>query len=500
MARSKNSFSRSAGILLPIASLPSPYGVGSLGREAFRFIDFLKAAGQRYWQVLPVGPTSYGDSPYQSFSAFAGNPYFIDLELLCDEGLLDKKELSALDWNEGGYIDYSRVYELRFGVLREAFSRSKHKNSADYDEFCRENSAWLEDYALYMSLKEHFGNKEWLKWDEDIRVREPKAVLKYEKLLAGDIEFWKFIQYKFFAQWHSLKEYASENGVEFIGDIPIYVAMDSADAWASPELFWFDESRRPVKVAGVPPDYFCETGQLWGNPLYRWDVMKADGFAWWRRRMKAASALYDVIRIDHFIGIVRYYSIDAGAENAINGEWLKGPGMELIKAIDESRGSTKMIAEDLGEVVPEVRKVQIKSGYPGMKVLQFAFDGSPDNPFLPHNHSENMIVYTGTHDNDTARGLIESLPPRKWRYARSYLGVKKTSELPAAMIRAALASVAHTAVIPIQDWLGVGAEGRINTPSTLGGNWHWRLPKDALTDELAAHIRELTYNYGRISE
>jgi len=500
LAKAKNNFPRAAGILLPITSLPSPYGIGTMGKHAYEFIDFLKSAGQRYWQVLPVGPTSYGDSPYQSFSAFAGNPYLIDLDILCDEGLLCRNELESLDWCCGRYIDYARIYELRFDILKEAFSKSKHILTDEFKKFCDENSFWLNDYALFMSLKNHFDNVEWLKWEEDIRIRKPNALKKYTSELSESIDFWKFIQYKFNEQWTNLKAYANKNGIEYIGDIPIYVAMDSADAWANPEQFLMDERCRPTKVAGVPPDYFSATGQLWGNPLYRWDYMKDDNYSWWRRRMSFAARLYDVIRIDHFIGIVRYYSIDAGADNAIKGEWNKGPGMELINAINESRGSTKMIAEDLGEVVPEVRKVQIASGYPGMKVLQFAFDDTPNNHFLPHNHIQNSIVYTGTHDNNTTRGLIESRNPRKWRFAREYLGVRRTADIPDAMINAALNSVAHTAIIPIQDWLGIGAEGRINTPSTLGNNWHWRLVDGDLTPELALRIKKTTYNYGRISE
>ncbi len=500
MAKAKNSFPRAAGILLPITSLASPYGIGTLGKKAYEFVDFLRSAGQRYWQVLPVGPTSYGDSPYQSFSAFAGNPYLIDLEVLCEEGLLDKAYLDSLDWHSGRYVDYARIYELRFAVLRQAFERSGCGQDAAFADFCRDNAVWIDDYALFMSLKNHFDNVEWLKWDEDIRMREPQALERYSALLSGDIAFWKFVQYKFYQQWGRLKEYANAAGIEYIGDIPIYVAMDSADAWGCPEQFQMDERRRPTKVAGVPPDYFSATGQLWGNPLYRWDYMKADSYGWWRRRMTFAARLYDVIRIDHFIGIVRYYAIDADAENAIGGEWNKGPGMELIAAINESIGKTKMIAEDLGEVVPEVRRVQIASGYPGMKVLQFAFDDTPDNHFLPHNHPQNCIVYTGTHDNNTTRGLVESRSVRKWRFARDYLGAKRTSDIPAAMIRAALSSPGHTAIVPIQDWLGIGAEGRINTPSTLGNNWHWRLIEGEVTDILASRIKELTYTYGRISK
>ena len=498
MAKANNRFDRSAGILLPVSSLPSKYGIGTLGRSAYEFVDFLKASGQKYWQVLPVGPTSYGDSPYQSFSAFAGNPYFIDLEALCDEGLLDKSELDSVNFGTNEcYVDYARIYEVRFDVLRKAFAASNHKNEAAYKDFCDENKDWLPDYSLFMSLKNRFGGVAWQEWEDDIRTRRPEALERYSKELSGEVEFWSFLQYKFFCQWRALRAYAHENGVAIIGDIPIYIAMDSADAWANTDQFWMDEERRPVKVAGVPPDYFSKTGQLWGNPLYRWDVMEADGFKWWRRRISFSSEIYDVIRIDHFIGIVRYYTIDAGAENAINGEWLQGPGMKLLDAIDEARGSTKIIAEDLGDVSPEVRKIQIRSGYPGMKVVQFAFDSDASNVFLPHNHSENFIVYTGTHDNDTTGGFLAAAKPRLLRRIRRYLGVSRSTQLQSAIIRAALSSVCHTAIIPMQDWLGLGAEARINTPSTLGGNWEWRMPSGALTAELSETIRTETELYGR---
>ncbi len=498
MAKANNRFTRSAGILLPVSSLPSKYGIGTLGQAAYDFVDFLRASGQHYWQVLPVGPTSYGDSPYQSFSAFAGNPYFIDLETLCGEGLLDRAYLDSIEWGGSeNRVDYARMYEVRFEVLRKAFAASNHLKETAYIEFCRENEDWLPDYSLFMALKNHFGGVEWQKWEEDIRVRKPSALKKYRELLEEDIFFWSFLQYKFFCQWKALRDYAHENDVFIIGDIPIYIAMDSADAWANTDQFWMDEERRPVKVAGVPPDYFSKTGQLWGNPLYRWDVMEADNFGWWRRRISFSSQIYDVIRIDHFIGIVRYYTIDAGAENAINGEWLQGPGMKLLNAIDEARGSTRIIAEDLGEVVPEVRKVQIRSGYPGMKVIQFAFDSDASNIFLPHNHGENFIVYTGTHDNDTTAGLIASSKPARLRFARGYLGVSRSKQLPEAFIRAAFSSVAHTAIVPIQDWLGLGSEARINTPSTLGGNWEWRMPAGALTAELADKIKQFTEMFGR---
>jgi len=498
MARSKNTFKRAAGILLPVSSLPSKYGIGTMGKCAYDFIDFLKASSQRYWQVLPVGPTSYGDSPYQSFSAFAGNPYLIDLDYLCEEGLLKSSELENINWgNDCNKVDYAQMYAVRFDVLRKAFERSSHAFDPAYIDFCKKNEDWLPDYCLFMAVKNSFDGVEWQKWDDDIRLRKPAALEKYRKELADEIMFYAFLQYKFFCQWSALRDYAHENGIYIIGDIPIYISMDSADAWADTDQFWMDDDKRPVKVAGVPPDYFSRTGQLWGNPLYRWDVMEANDFAWWRRRISFSSQIYDVIRIDHFIGIVRYYAVDAGAENAIIGEWLKGPSLKLLKAIDESRGETRIIAEDLGEVVPEVRKIQIKSGYPGMKVLQFAFDSDASNVFLPHNHAENFIVYTGTHDNDTTAGLIASSRRSMLRFAREYLGVKRNTQLHEAIIRAALASVCHTAVIPMQDWLGLGTEARINRPATLGGNWEWRMTDGLMTEELISRIKNYTTTYGR---
>lgn len=498
MSAVNNHFNRSAGVLLPISSLPSAHGIGTMGREAFRFVDFLRRAGQRNWQVLPVGPTSFGDSPYQSFSAFAGNPYFIDLDILCEEGLLLTEEVNSVDWGgDPRRVDYEKLYRSRLDVLRRAFSRSRHGEKPEYADFCRENADWLEDYCLFMALKGRFGGMDWQRWDEDIRVREPEALARCRRELAGELDFWSFVQFKFFEQWRALRSYANSNGISIIGDIPIYIAMDSADAWANAEQFWMDKNKRPLKVAGVPPDYFSATGQLWGNPLYRWNVMRKDDFAWWRRRIAFSSSIYDVIRIDHFIGVVRYYAIDASAENAVNGSWQKGPGMRLIKAIDEARGSTRMIAEDLGEVSQEVRDVQQRSGYPGMKVLQFAFDGGTDNPFLPHKCSENFIVYTGTHDNNTTAGFIAAAPEHTLAFARDYLGVSDNAALQAAFIRAAMSGTAHTAIVPMQDWLGLGGEARINSPSTLGGNWAWRMDKDAATDELAARIARMTSLYGR---
>ncbi|MBP3414218.1 MAG: 4-alpha-glucanotransferase [Clostridia bacterium] len=500
MAKAANKFKRAAGILLPISSLPSNYGIGTLGAAAYNFIDFLKASGQSYWQILPVGATSYGDSPYQSFSAFAGNPYYIDLDMLKEEGLISQKDINSYKWGSDPHkVDYPTMFYNRFKLLKTAFE-AWDRNDEAYALFCDENADWLDDYSMYMAIKFHNGQRSWLEWDDDIRTRQPEALEKYRGLLKEDILFWSFLQYKFFAQWEKLREYAHANSVEIIGDIPIYVAMDSADTWANGRQFMLDEDMRPLKVAGVPPDCFSADGQLWGNPLYRWDVMEADGFGWWKRRISFSSKIYDVIRIDHFIGITRYYSIDAGSETAKVGEWLDGPGMKLIAAIDEARGRTKIIAEDLGLVVPAVRAVQKKAGYPGMKVLQFAFGDDATNHFLPHNHTENFIVYTGTHDNDTTAGYIQTMRRRELAFTKSYLGVKRRRDITAALVRAAYMSVAHTAIIPIQDILELGSQARINTPSTVGGNWEWRLDGAVLTEKLSKQLLALAQTYGRVQK
>lgn len=498
MAKANNKFERAAGILLPVSSLHSRYGIGTLGKAAYDFIDFLKLADQRYWQILPVGATSYGDSPYQSFSAFAGNPYFIDLDLLRQEGLLDKSDIEKINWGkDDDRVDYPTLFENRFTVLKKAYQASAHAETEEYKSFCVENSDWLDDYSMYMAVKYHFDQLSWLEWEDDIRLRKPEAVPKYKNLLSDDISFWSFLQFKFFQQWKSLREYAHKNNVQIIGDIPIYIAMDSADTWSNGSQFMLDEDMRPIKVAGVPPDCFSEDGQLWGNPLYRWDVMEADGFKWWKRRIAFSAQIYDVIRIDHFIGTTRYYSIDAGSKNAKNGQWLAGPAIKLIEAIDEVRGETRIIAEDLGLVVPEVRKTQKKAGYPGMKVLQFAFGSGPTNAFLPHNHTENFVVYTGTHDNDTTVGYVEKMRRKELKFTKNYLGVKQRKDITAAMVRAAYQSVAHTVIIPIQDLLELGSQARINTPSTVGGNWEWRITKPMLSDKLAQKLKNMTETFGR---
>ena len=492
---------RGAGILLPVSSLPSPYGIGSFGRAAYDFVDFLHRAGQSYWQVLPLGPTSYGDSPYQSFSAFAGNPYFIDLDRLAEEGLLTAEELEQPDWGGNpGDVDYAALYQSRFGVLRRAYKKSSCQTEEDFERFCAQNQHWLPDYCLFMALKEQQDGKSWLEWPEPLRLREPAALEKARDGLEEEIGFWAFCQYKFFGQWQALMGYAHSRGVEIIGDLPIYVAMDSADVWAHGELFQLDEQRRPAWVAGVPPDFFSATGQLWGNPLYDWEAMERTDFDWWKQRMAACAGLYDVIRIDHFIGTVNYYSIAAGAQTAMVGDWHQGPGMKLFAAITPALGGKKIIAEDLGVLTAPVVRLRERCGYPGMKVLQFAFDGGSGNEFLPHHHQRNQVVYPGTHDNQPLRSFLAGQKRGTLRFARQYLGVRTTRELPQAVLRACYASVANTAIVMLQDLMGLGDESRINTPSTMGENWRWRLLPGQTSDKLAEEIRQMTKRYGRYRE
>lgn len=491
---------RGAGILLPVSSLPSPYGIGTFGRAAYEFVSKLKRAGQTYWQVLPIGPTSYGDSPYQSFSTFAGNPYFIDLDLLAEEGLLDKKSIGALDWGQSeNDIDYSKIYENRFKVLKEAFGNSTETGSAEYQEFVSDNKDWLDDYALFMSCKEYFNQKEWLLWDDGIKMREPSAIGHYSGLLKDNISFWKYVQYKFYCQWNRLKKYANDNGIKIIGDIPIYVALDSSDVWANPGQYQLDKELKPVDVAGCPPDAFSDYGQKWGNPLYNWEVMEKDGFSWWKKRMQSAAGMYDVIRIDHFIGMAKYYAIPANGVPK-EGGYRPGPGSKLTSAIDEAIGSAQIIAEDLGVAMPEAKKLLQETGYPGMKVLEFAFDGHPSNEYLPHNYNSNCVVYTGTHDNETLVGYFDSLGKKGYKYLQSYTGCKDKKELASSVIRLAYASVADTAIIQMQDILLKDNSARMNLPSTIGQNWRWRLTKGEFCQKEIEGLYSLTDMYFRLTE
>ena len=497
---------RSAGILLAISSLPSKYGIGSFSKEAYRFVDWLRSAHQSYWQILPMGPTGYGDSPYQSFSTFAGNPYFIDLDTLVDQGLLTDRECREIDWGDDGrYVDYRTIYEGRYPILRKSYERWKMTDSMEFSMFMDENKEWIYDYSLFMAVKDSLGGIPWTEWPQDIRNRQPDAVQQMQIKLADEIHFQQYMQYLFYTQWNALKSYANKNHIRIIGDIPIYVAMDSADVWAHPELFRLDEDRRPYEVAGCPPDGFSETGQLWGNPIYDWELNRQTGYSWWIARMSHSYKLYVVVRIDHFRGFDEYYAIPYGEETAVNGKWKKGPGMDLFRNIEKALGKRDVIAEDLGFVTDSVRKLVHDSGFPGMKVVEFAFDvrdTGAASDYLPHNYIRNCVVYTGTHDNETLAGWYRELKKEDKKFALRYMGRKKLSVNEAVweIIRLAQSSVADTCIIPIQDYLCLGNEARINHPSTLGGNWIWRLHRDEISKKLVKKIRRMTELYCRIPE
>lgn len=491
---------RACGILFPIASLPSKYGIGAFSKSAYEFVDFLKGAGQSYWQILPLGPTGYGDSPYQSFSTFAGNPYYIDLESLIGEGLLTEEECGAFDFGQDPQsVDYEKIYQNRFSVLRKAFERSSHREEPEYQAFLNENGSWLDNYCLYMALKKHFHEASWNEWEEDIRFRKPEAILRYRELLDEEIEFYRFQQYYFQKQWLALKQYANDRGIRIIGDIPIYVAFDSADTWAEPGLFQFDSEGNPIAVAGCPRDGFSADGQVWGNPLYDWDYHRETGYSWWIGRMERCFRLYDVVRVDHFRGFDEYFCVPYGDATAANGCWRKGPGTSLFEALKEKLGDCPIIAEDLGFITDSVIKLVQDTGYPGMKVLEFAFDSREESNYLPYTYTRNSVVYTGTHDNQTVVGWFQTLPQVDYDHVVRYLDLSKEDEkdIHWKMIRTALGSVSDTAVIPIQDYLGLDDRARINVPSRLGGNWSWRMKEDALTEELQEKILELTKIYGR---
>lgn len=489
---------RSSGILLPVFSLPSDYGIGSLGKEAHNFIDFLNKSGQGYWQMLPLGPTGFGDSPYQNFSVYAGNPYFIDLDALIEEGLLQAEELAEICWGEDlKKVDYEILYKKREVVLRKAFGRFCPNEA--YRRFCDKNSGWLEDYGLFMALKGHFNNKPWHEWEDDsIRSRRPEQISVYAEILKDDIEYHRFVQYIFFKQWNELRSYAKKKSVKFIGDLPIYISMDSADAWASVDILQFDEERKPTGLGGVPPDYFSKTGQLWGNPLYDWDMMKADGYGWWMRRIKSAVDLYDAVRLDHFRGFESYWRVPYGAKTAIQGEWVKGPGIDFINVVKKAFPELEVIAEDLGCLTEDVYKFVEDSGFPGMKVLQFAFESGNSSDYLPHRYKSNSVVYTGTHDNNTVRGWLEDDAGEEEKaLAEEYFALSEKEGWNWGFIRGAMRSVAGLCVVQIQDYLDLPSSDRINTPGTVGGNWQWRLVKGQLDEGLAEKIAHLTWTYER---
>lgn len=495
---------RTTGILLPISSLPSKYGIGCFSKSAYDFVDWLKEAGQCYWQILPLVPTSYGDSPYQSFSTYAGNPYFISLEALVEEGVLTKEECDEVDFGDDATsVDYEKMYLGRYQLLRKAYERSDISHNDEYNQFVEENAWWLKDYALFMAVKERFGGAPWTEWAEDIRLRYGYSIDYYRREQYFEIEFHQYLQFKFYKQWMALKSYANYNGVRIIGDIPIYVAMDSADAWAHPELFQLDENNVPLAVAGCPPDGFSATGQLWGNPLYNWEYHRNTNYDWWMGRLGYVFRLYDVVRIDHFRGFDEYFSIPADAETAIEGHWEKGPGIELFNRMREVLGDREVIAEDLGYVTDSVRKLVHDSGFPGMKVFEFAFDcrdSGSANDYLPHNYINNSVVYSGTHDNETLAGWFQSITKKERTMAREYLCDYYTpdDEMYLSFLSTILMSKSDMSIIPLQDYLGYDNDCRMNQPSTVGKNWKWRVTDKELSDGLKDKLRTLARRYGRL--
>jgi 4-alpha-glucanotransferase len=499
-------FPRRSGILLHPTSLSGRFGIGDLGSSAYQFVDFLAAAGQSYWQVLPLSPTGYADSPYQTLSAFAGNPMLISPEKLVEVGHLSEADLTHATAFPEEQVDFGPVICYKTDLLNRAFANFKAhaptEQRATFARFCAEQASWLDDFALFMALKQAHNLRAWREWEPEVVTRQPGVLARWRDSLSGEIENQKYRQWQFFEQWLALKRYANERAIQIIGDIPIFVSMDSADVWANPRLFCFDEHLRPTAVSGVPPDYFSETGQLWGHPLYLWDVMAQEGYRWWIARFRMAFTQADVVRIDHFRGFYNYWEVPAGAETAVNGRWLYGPGADLFHTVTAALGEVAIIAEDLGDFDVESRTgvdaLQAEFGYPGMKVLQFAFSAGPGNSFLPHNFTPDCVVYTGTHDNDTSVGWYRITSTEIERdYARKYLG-SDGSDIAWDLIRLAWASVANTSITTVQDLLSLGHEQRMNTPGTVGApNWCWRLRPGALTERVAARLRELTGVYGR---
>ncbi|MCI9185939.1 MAG: 4-alpha-glucanotransferase [Oscillospiraceae bacterium] len=479
---------RAAGVLLSVSSLPAPYGIGTLGRCAYDFVDFLVESGQNYWQMLPVGPISYGDSPYQSFSTFAGNPYYIDLDMLQTDGLLTSEEVQAHSWGDDPErVDYGAIYRARYALLERAFDRGWSRERQAVEEFAR-RQPWLDGYARFMALKRRYDMKPWTQW--------PAGEVPAEEL-ERDVQFFTYLQFLFDRQWTALKQYANEKGISIIGDLPIYVAMDSADVWINPERFLLDRDNVPVDVSGVPPDGFTDAGQLWGNPLYRWDAMKRDGYAWWESRLRGALERFDGIRLDHFRGLESYWAVPYGDETAAGGRWEPGPGEDFIKMVHEKFPGALIIAEDLGYVTKEVKELLECSGYPGMKVLEFAFDSREAGDYLPHCYPENCVCYTGTHDNTTVLGWLEEAGPEDMEMARRYLGLNREEGYNWGFLRGGMGSKARLFVAQMQDYLDLGGAARMNTPGTLGGNWQWRMKPGAASPELARRLREFTRLFGR---
>lgn len=493
---------RASGILLHPTSLPGRFGIGDLGEAAYQFIDFLKSSRQRYWQIMPLGPTSYGDSPYQALSAFAGNPLLINLERLVENRFLAPWDFDDAPAFPNNHVDYGPVILFKQRLLRLSYQNflvnSGDDQRTELSAFAADQSEWLDDYALFAALKDHHDGARWDSWEEDIATRQPDAIERWKQSLHGQIEYQKYIQYIFHKQWSSLKAYANARGIQVIGDIPIFVSFDSADAWTHQDLFYMDAHGKPTLVAGVPPDYFSPNGQLWGNPIYRWDVMAQGGYAWWVARFKAALEQVDVIRIDHFRGFEASWAVPAGEPTAINGRWMKVPGLSFFRSVEQALGSIPIIAEDLGVITPEVEALRDEMGFPGMKVLQFAFSGDANHPYLPHSYNQNCVVYTGTHDNDTTLGWYHTASAQERETLHAYIGTQSEA-LNWALIRMAFMSVADTAIIPLQDVLGVGSEGRMNTPGRATGNWSWRFSQDMLSTSISDRLKSLTEIYGRVA-
>jgi len=489
---------RESGILMHITSLPSPYGVGTMGKCAYEFVDFLEKSGQHLWQILPLTPTGYGDSPYQSCSTYAGNHYLIDLDLLVEAGLLHAEEIENITWGvKEDRADFGLLYNNRLAVLRKAYGR--FAGSEAFDAFCRENSNWLSDFALFMALKAQKGGKPWYQWEKPLKNREPGAIAIARHTLAEDIRFYSFVQFLFHQQWEALRDYAHKAKIRIIGDVPIYVPWDSCDVWSSPELFDLDENLDPANVAGCPPDCFNEDGQLWGNPLYRWDLHAQQGYDWWIRRMAAAGSRYDIVRLDHFRGFESYWAVPFGDPTARGGQWLKGPGMDFIGALSKALPQVEMIAEDLGFMTQEVIDLRDASGYPGMKVLGFAFDSREPSDYLPYTYTPNSVCYTGTHDNMTTRQWFDTASEDSVAYAKEYMSLTEEEGIVWGVIRTAMSSVSDTCVVPMQDYLNLGAEGRMNFPGTQSSNnWTWRAKPGFITDAMAEKIRAMTKLYGRL--
>lgn len=492
---------RGSGILLSISSLPSKYGIGTIGKQAYEFIDFLNKSGQTYWQILPIGPTTIGDSPYQCFSTFAGNPYFIDLDLLNQEGLLISTDYCELFWGKDQeQVDYRIIYEQRFDILKIAFKNFKQKEEREkklFQDFKIIEKEWLDDYALFMSIKQKYEDQSWQNWNIKLKKRDKYTLKRKAEELKEEIEFWCFVQFKFYQQWFALKSYANQKNIKIIGDIPIYVALDSADVWTNPEVFDLNADMQPIHVAGCPPDAFSKTGQLWGNPLYLWDEMKKNDYEWWLRRIQQAMRIYDVTRIDHFRGFDSYYSIKAGELTAEYGTWEKGPGMDLFYIVEKKLGKLEIIAEDLGFLTPSVKKLLENSGFPGMKILEFAFDSREGGDYLPHNYNKNCVVYTGTHDNSTIMGWLKEASAESIEYCKEYFDINQDKDFAWKMIVRAMATVCDLTIIPMQDYLQLDDKARMNIPSTCSGNWQWRMKRTALTKKLENWIYYITSLYQR---